>query len=93
MQLEFEKLCFKVGAEDSSTEQQDELKWEWHERITAQHERVVKPNRMRRGATMTVAVHEEGWLHYDNEDNLSIDGTVEALRQAERWLLSAARTT
>lgn len=93
LQLEFEKLCFKVGAEGSSTEQQDELKWEWHKRITAQHERVVKPNRMRRGATMTVAVHEEGWLRYDNEDNLSIDHTVEALQQAERWLLSAARTT
>ena len=93
LQLEHDKLCFKVSAEDSSTERQDELKWQWHERITAQHERVVKPGRMRRGATMTVAVHEEGWLRYDNEDNLSIDDTVEALQQAERWLLSAARTT
>ncbi|MCY3639424.1 MAG: hypothetical protein OXH37_00210, partial [Gammaproteobacteria bacterium] len=90
LQLEFEKLCFKVGAEGSSTDQQDELKWKWHKRITGQHERVVKPNRMRRGATMTVAVHEEGWLRYDNQGNLSIDDTVEALRQAERWLLSAA---
>ena len=92
LQLEFEKLCFKVDAEDSSTAQQDELKWEWHKRITAQHEHVVKPNRMRRGATMTVAVHEEGWLRYDEEGVLSLDDTAAALRQAGQLLVAAARS-
>ena len=93
LQLENEKLCFKVSAGDSSTEKQGELKWDWNERITRQHERVVKPSVMRRGNTMTVAVHEDGWLRYDDEGVLSLDRTVEVLREAERILLAAARAS
>ncbi len=90
LQLEHEKLCFKVSAGDASTEEQDVLKWEWNERITGQHERVVSPPRMRRGGTMTVAVHEDGWARYDDEGVLSLDRTVEVLREAEQVLLAAA---
>ncbi len=90
LQLEQEKLCFKVSAGDSSTEKQGELKWDWNERITRQHERVVKPPVMRRGNTMTVAVHKDGWLRYDDEGVLSLDRTVEVLREAEQILLAAA---
>ena len=93
LQLEHEKLCFKVWAGDSSTEKQDELKWEWNARITGLHERVVKPPVMRRGGTMTVAVHEDGWLRYDDEGVLSLDRTVEVLREAEQVLLAAARAS
>jgi len=90
LQLEHEKLCFKVSAGDASTARQDELKWEWNERITSQHERVVKPPVMRRGDTMTVAIHKDGWLRYD-KGVLSLDHTVEALQEAEQVLLAAAR--
>ena len=93
LQLEQEKLCFKVSAGDALAEKQDELKWEWNERITVQHERVVKPPKMRRGDTMTVAVHEDGWLRYDDVGGLSLDGTIEALREAERVLIRAARAS
>ena len=95
LQLEHEKLCFKVSAGDASTEEQNELKWEWNERITSQHERVVKPPVMRRGATMTVGVyeHQDGWLRYDAAGVLSLDRTVEVLREAEQVLLAAARAS
>ena len=93
LQLEQEKLCFKVWAGDSSTEVQDKLKKHWHERITDQHERVVKPTRMRRGKTMTVAVHECGWLRFDDKGVLNLDRTIESLREAERVLLAASRTS
>ena len=33
--LEMEKLCFKVEPDSSLPEEQDRLKWEWHQRITA----------------------------------------------------------
>ena len=90
LQLEMERLCFKVDAEGLSAERQNELKWEWNERITGQHEWVVKPKVMRRGETMTVAVHEDGWLRYDHEGELDLDATVELLRQAELVLTAAA---
>ena len=93
LQLEMEKLCFKVGTDSSLPEEQDQLKWKWHQRITAQHDRVSKPNVMRRGATMTVAIHEDGWLRYDGDGILSLDDTVESLRQAEQVLLAAATRT
>ena len=89
LQLEMERLCFKVDAEGLSAERQNELKWEWNERITGQHEWVVKPKVMRRGETMTVAVHEDGWLRYDHEGELDLDATVELLRQAELVLTAA----
>ena len=90
LQLEMERLCFKIEAEGLSAARQNELKWEWNERITRQHERVVKPKVMRRGKTMTVAVHADGWLRYDDEGVLNLDATVESLRQAERVLTAAA---
>ena len=89
LQLEHEKLCFKVYSGDASAEKQDELKWDWNERITSQHERVVKPPVMRRGHTMTVAVHKDGWLRYDDEGVLNLDRSVAVLKEAEQLLLAA----
>ena len=93
LQLEHEKLCFKVSAGDASIEKQDELKWVWNERITDQHERVCKPPVMRRGSTMTVAIHEDGWLRYDDHGGLSLERTIQSLREAERVLLAASRAS
>lgn len=92
LQLEMEALCFKIEPEDSSPERLDEMKWEWNERITRQHAKVVKPKVMRRGKTMTVAVYEDGWLRFDDKGVLDLDATVESLRQVEQVLAAAART-
>ena len=93
LQLEYEKLCFKVNAWDHSSEGKKELKWYWNEQITNQDKRVVKPPVMRQGNTMTVAIHEDGWLRYDDEGVLSLDCTIEALCEAERILLKAERAS
>lgn len=91
LQLEQEKLCFKIWTKESSPDMQNELKWEWNKRITRQHERVSKPKVMRRGYTMTVAVHLDGWIRYHNEGAFDLDGTIARLREAERILLAAVR--
>ena len=57
------KLCFKVGPCDK--ELQQELKWKWHNRILqVGNDLVVKPQVMRVGVFMTVAVWKEPWLAY-----------------------------
>ena len=89
LQLEWDRLCFKVGAARASRERRNELKWEWNEKITGQHERVIKPKVMRQGSTMTVAEHQDGWLRYDECGVLDLDASLDVLREAERTLLAA----
>ena len=86
LQLEWEKLCFKVNTSEWPREDRHRLKWEWSERITCQDDerRLVRPPRMKLGKTMTVAVHQDGWLRYNKEDMLDLDATVESLRKAEQ---------
>ena len=67
----------------------NELKWEWNEKITSHHERVIKPKVMRQGSTMTVAEHQDGWLRYDECGVLDLDASLDVLREAERTLLAA----
>ena len=89
LQLEWNRLCFKVGAARASREKRNELKWEWNEKITSHHERVIKPKVMRQGSTMTVAEHQDGWLRYDECGVLDLDASLDVLREAERTLLAA----
>ena len=96
LQLEWERLCFKVGTNDASGERQNDLKWHWHQRIMAQKGAVRKPKVMRHGYTMTVAEHradgQKGWLRFEQvKGKLDLDATVKVLREAERILVSAAR--
>ena len=89
LQLEWDRLCFKVGAARASRDRRNELKWEWNEKITGQHERVIKPKVMRQGSTMTVAEHQDGWLRYNECGVLDLDASLDVLREAERTLLAA----
>ena len=89
LQLEWGHLCFKVRVASASADEQNALKWEWHEKITSQDKRIVKPSRMRRGRTMTVAVHEDGALCYADDGRLDLDRTVERLRECEEILRRA----
>jgi hypothetical protein len=63
--------------------------YEWRSRILSSAQRaeldVRRPGRLRMGTTMTVAILGE-YRKTDADGNLDLDGTVEALRQAERVL-------
>lgn len=86
------KLCFKINAEGKTSDQQQELKWRWHEQIMAAGaQQVVRPTVMRRGQTMTVACWEDEWLAFDKDGRLDISNTVENLRRAESVLKTASR--
>ena len=93
VQLEWDKLCFKVEATAASTACQDKLKFEWCERLTRHANWIVKPRVLRRGRTMTVAVAnpDEGWLRYNDEGALDVTATVGLLREAECALQAAAK--
>ena len=83
------KLCFKVDAGEDN-EQQENLKWRWHERVLAAGEQqVVKPDVMKRGKTMTVAWWKDDWLAFGKDGKLDISGTVENLKRSEAVLKTA----
>ena len=85
------KLCFKVAAEGKTSEEKNDLKWHWHERVRATgKQQVVKPDVMRKGNYMTVAWWKDDWMAFNKNDNLDISGTVENLRQAEAVLKTAS---
>ena len=90
IQLEQERLCFRVDAADCDGDARQQLKWEWHERFMDLNiELVSKPNHMRVGASMAVAEWSDDWLSYGVDGTLDLDVTVETLREAERVLVAA----
>jgi PD-(D/E)XK nuclease superfamily protein len=89
LQLENEKLCFKVTVPDEA--QQTAKWWEWHNALMAESGvgcvKIKKPVR-REGKWMTVAVLD-GDYRQSAEGHLDLDQTVETLRKAEA-LMDAA---
>ena len=84
-------LCFKVGR--APKERQQELKWDWNERVVrAGAGTVEKPPVMRAGWTMTVGRWKGEWLAY-SDSKVDLDGTVRNLRRAEEILRTAAGMT
>lgn len=82
------KLCFKVDA-GGDGDWQEHLKWHWHARVLAVSEKqVVRPDKMRKGKTMTVAWWND-WLAFDADGKLDVSGTVENLKRAEGVLKQA----
>ncbi len=92
LQLEQEKLCFKVEVRDADKEKRQELKWKWNDLITGKSDSVVKPRVMRIGETMTVATldHECGWLRFDENGKFDFERSIEVLKWAEKILSKAA---
>ena len=85
------KLCFKVDAEGKTSEQQEQLKGQWHERVMdADKQQVVSPRMMRRGKWMTVGWWKEDWLAFGADYKLYIDGIIKNLKYAEEVLKRAA---
>ena len=90
LQIETTNLCFKVDASGFSDKHQEQMKWEWNDRITRQSDLAVKPKVMRKGSTMTVAVHRDGWLRFTDDGVFDLNSTVNTLRSAEKILLEAS---
>lgn len=93
LQLENDKLCFKVEVPDKSHQP---AKWrEWHHALMAKNGtngiRLKKPVR-RAGTWMTVAVLDGDYRQADGEGRLDLDRTVAMLRNAE-GLMDAALVT
>jgi hypothetical protein len=90
LQLENEKLCFKVTVPDEA--QQTAKWWEWHKALMAENGvggvKIKKPVR-REGKWMTVAVLDGDYRLPDSAGRLNLDRTVEALKKAEA-LMDAA---
>ena len=89
IQIEQERLCFRVDAADCDSDGRQRLKWEWHERLMAlRHDCVSKPSHMRVGASMAVAEWSDDWLSYNEDGIFDLNDTVETLREAERVLVA-----
>ena len=90
LQLESDKLCFKVGAGDHDDRQK--LKWNWHDRLMVGHSDLVeKPPRMRVGETMTVGHWIGGWMQFGKDGVFDLEATFKVLVQAEEVLFAASR--
>lgn len=92
LQLEEEKLCFKISVDEEG--RYSELRDKWHSRVVEAGEeafvQVRKPDHFGHGGHMTVAVLEGGYLKTDEDGLIDIDKTVARLRKAEEILTRAA---
>lgn len=92
LQIEQEKLCFKIKVGDAS--KRGERRRYWHERIVeagrASALPIVKPARFGSGRTMTVAILEGDFRRAGADGRLDLDATLAILRQAEQVLSAAA---
>ena len=98
LQIEWEKLCFKIEVGDA--ERRSERRRYWHDRIVAAGKaagmKIAKPARFGSGYTMTVArlVGDDGWEDRDwrqagIDGRLDLAATLDVLRQAEKVLDAA----
>ena len=84
------RLCFKVDADGEDSERQEQMKWQWSERVQAAgRQQVVRPKVMRIGNYMTVAWWKDDWMAFGKEGKLDVPGTVKNLKRAEAVLKRA----
>jgi hypothetical protein len=88
MQLEEQKLCFKIAVEDKA--KSTDLKWYWHEKImeagNAESINVIKPSRLASGYTMTVAVLDGDFRRSYTNGIIDMNATVSVLEKAQSVL-------
>lgn len=89
LQLEENKLCFKIEVEDKS--KRTTLRDLWHKNIMAKGKMfeidLIKPKRFGLGTWMTVCVYE-GEYRKCNNGIINIEKTVEELKKAEKLVES-----
>lgn len=95
LQLEEEKLCFKIGVRQNN--KRKNLREEWHRKIMAsakhRHFKIVKPSRFGSGKWMTVAKLESDYRQSDEDGFLDIQATLRVFKEAMRTLKGAARNS
>lgn len=93
LQIEQEKLCFKVEVGDK--ERRSERRWYWHERVVeagkASSLTITKPPRFGNGWYMTVAILDGDWRQAGTDGKLDLAATLAVLRQAEEVLDAAVK--
>ena len=92
LQLESDKLCFKIEVEDKSLQASA---WEeWHRILKVESAKagfpLIRPSRRKNGTWMTVALLQGEYRQRDENGMLDINKTVELLQSAERLLDAAA---
>lgn len=90
LQVEEEKLCIKLGTEDTHSEEQRRLSRDFVENVIFQHPLAkqldLKPSR-RLGKYMTVAcVRSKPWLTLDSDGVLCCEATLQTLKMAAMLL-------
>jgi hypothetical protein len=94
LQLEGQKLCFKIAVDDES--ERKRLREEWHDAVVQTSEStslpVQKPDRFGYGKHMTVAIVPGDYRVTDAKDIIDIDDTVARLRRAEDVLTLAVES-
>lgn len=93
LQLEEQKLCFKIWV--GETEQRREMRQHWHERMLDAARRVDvgpirKPDRFGVGEWMTVAIWDGDYRVADSQGRLDFPQTMQQIRSAEIILAQAA---
>lgn len=87
LQLENEKLCFKIKVEDR--ENYSRLRRSWHRRVVSASKYgllpVQKPIRFGHGAHMTVAVLPHDYRASDSEDLLDLETTISRVDNGDRF--------
>lgn len=90
LQLEYDKLCFKVTVDNE--EERSNLRNSWYEAITqtaiSEGFNIKKPDRFGHGRVMTVAQYEGDYRVFDG-DTLDLFRTLEILKKAEEVLNKA----
>lgn len=94
LQLEEDKLCFKIWVGEPSRRR--ELRTKWHERIKEKAKEngipVKKPSRFGSGQHMTVCIYDGDYRITNNNNVIDISSTVKLLRKAESLLKSVCES-
>ena len=90
LQLEQEKLCYKIAVDDSDKKR--EYREKWYQRIINQSSAgfpLRKPARFGTGQWMTVCIYDGDYRVSDDRGALNMEETVKRLKQAEEILESS----
>ena len=91
LQLEEDKLCFKISVGENSPDERRFLRSKWYEIVRAKGQEygldLVRPRRFGNGRWMTVCVFNGDYRESDN-DFIDMEKTVARLRKAECLLKS-----
>jgi hypothetical protein len=95
LQLENEKLCFKIEVKDKSRQAAE---WEeWHRILAVESAKttlpIVRPGRRKSGTWMTVALLQCDYRQVDQNGILDMGKTLEVLRSVEAFLDTSVTAT